>query len=402
MEEERTIPSSIWVLSVIAGGLILVSGAVCIVLAFILPDLQESGFAVILVGVGIIALTLGAGLTAASLSGRKRLPSLRLYFKWGWAVCLTLTVALILIAVFVPADWHNHPLFAALHLGLAALPAFFLLSLMTLTAGHRRTLTLRQLIAMAAGGTGAVAIALPVELVGLVLSGVTVGIVAYLLPGGAVEVERLIDLFERWSTMPPTQIEEVFGIIASPVVLAVLALTLAVIAPLIEEFGKTLVMGVMGIWRRPGLTRAFLWGAACGLGFAVVESVTNGANGLGEVLGWLGGMGSRALATSMHMLTSGVIGLGWGLFWRKRRWMLPLAYIGAVAFHGLWNLNVIAIIGGMGIGMQSSPAGFALSIAGAGLQVVLMLFTPLALIGIPMLLRRYEEKSALAPTESAQ
>ena len=396
MESKKQIPTLLWISAAIAGGLTAGTGLLIILLTFFLPKESGGPISVILVGVGGIALTLGIGLLATGLAGMKHVPSPKFYTKWGWLIFLVLTVGLILVALLIPGDWQERPLFALIHLGMAAMPAFFMLSLLTLAAGRQQTLSLRELIVTASGGALATLLALPVELIGFVISAIIVTIAALVIPGGGAEVERLTTVLEQWAVTPPVQTEEILATIASPVVLATLALTLAAIAPLIEELGKTLILGVLGIWKRPGLTRAFLWGAACGLGFAVVEGVANGAGGLGEIAGWLGGMGSRALATSMHMLTSGVLGLGWGFFWRKRRWVLPLAYVGAVTFHGLWNFNIIAIIGGVGIGTQHSPAGFVLAIAGAGLQVVLVLFAPLALIAIPLLLRRYAPEPGLA------
>lgn len=393
MRKEQQKPASLWIVAAIAGGLATGVSLLLILLTLILPKESDSPVPVILVSVGVIALTLGIGLLSAGLSGMRHLSSPTCYTKWGWLVFLALTVGLILVTLPVPGDWQKRPLFAPIHLGMAAMPAFLLLSLATLAAGRQRTLSLREFIVTASGGAMTTLLALPVEIIGFVISAIIVIIAALVIPGGAAEVEHLSTVLEQWAVTPPAQAEEVLTTIATPVALATLALTLAVIAPLIEELGKTLVMGVMGIWKRPGLTRAFLWGAACGLGFAIVEGVSNGAGGLGEVAGWLGGMGARALATSMHMLTSGVIGLGWGFFWRKRRWALPLAYVGAVTFHGLWNFNIIAIIGGIGVGLQASPLGFAVAVAGVGMASILVLFAPLALIIIPLLLRRYLPES---------
>jgi len=297
------------------------------------------------------------------------------------------------VALLTPEDWHQHPLFAPLHLGLAALPAFFLLTLITLIAGRYRALTFRELIGAMSSGAASIAMALPLEVVGFVVSAIAVLLVTLLLPGGAAEINRMGNLIEQWRLMPPADMGQILEAIASPIVLVMLFLVFVVIAPVVEEIGKTLVMGVMGFWHRPGLTQAFIWGAACGLGFAVVENVTNGASGLGERWGWLGGMGTRAFATAMHMLTSGLVGLGWGFFWRKRRWVLPLAYVSAILFHGLWNFNVVMSIGGVATGVATSPLGFIIALLGMGLIIVLAMVAPLALLGIPVLLRAYESRT---------
>lgn len=392
MESNRPIPASLWTGAIIAGGLSIGTGLLIVALILVIPQMRQSPLLVMSTGVSLIALLVGLGLIWAGLTGHKRVPSPIFYARWSGLFFLFVPLVLILVAVFIPGEWQNRALFAPVHLGVAALPPFFILSLLTWAAGRERTLSLRALVATSSGGAFSVLLALPVEGLGFALSAAIAVVAALLVPGGSAEVERLVTLFEQWAVRPPVPMEQALADLFSPVTIATLALTLGVAAPLIEEFGKTLVMGVMGIWKRPGLTRAFLWGVACGLGFAVVEGVTNGSGGLGETTSWIGGMGSRALATTMHMLASGIIGLGWGYWWRKRRWLLPLAYVIAVVFHGLWNFNVVVILSGVGLGMQNSLIGFILSALGVSVQVLLALFAPVALIAIPLLLRRYENK----------
>ncbi len=391
MEKER-FPRWLWIVAVLGGSLATFGGLLCIVLAFLIPQLQDNVGAVVLADLGVVALLLGISLIGMGAGIRKGWPSPPIYLKWSWAVWVALLVGFVGIGALVPAEWQQRPIFAPLHLGLATLPAFVLLSLMTLTAGRAHTLTLRELIATLSGGALATLPAIPIEIVGMVICAVIISLLAFLLPGGEAEIGKIMAWVEQWSVMPPTSTAELLGVIASPVILTVLAVTLAVITPFIEELTKTVIIGLLGIWRRPCLTKAFLWGAVGGLGFAIVENVSNGANGLGEGLGWLGGMGMRAAATGMHMLTSGILGLGWGFFWRKRRWVLPLAYFAAVVFHGLWNFNAVATIGGAAIGMTNSAFGFLIALIGAGMLAIMALLAPLALLGLPALLRAYESK----------
>ncbi len=390
---EKPLTPALSILTAITGAAIMVGSVLAAALAFILPQAVEDAMTMILTSLSIVGFLLGLGLLWAGWPARQRLPSPLAYARQGWAVCLILIIGFAGVALLTPEEWHQRPIFAPLHLGLAALPAFLWLNLITLAAGRYRALTFRELIAAIGSGATSIAMALPVEIIGFVISAIGVALVALLLPGGAAEINRMGALVEQWRLVPPTDMEQMLEAIASPLVLVMLFLVFVVIAPLVEEVGKTLVMGVMGFWHRPGLTQAFLWGAACGLGFAIVESITNGANGLGEVGGWLGGMSIRALASAMHMLTSGIIGLGWGFFWRKRRWMLPLAYGIAMLFHALWNLNAVMSIGGMVIGTASSSLGFIFAAIGMGLTIMLALFAPLALIGIPAVLRAREAES---------
>ena len=390
---KKPLPQMLWIITAVTGAVLIAGSILGTALIFILPQTVEDTIATILTSLSLAGFLLGLGLVWVGWSGRQRLPAPQVYARWGWAVCLCLLIIVVGIAVLTPDTWHERPLFAPLHLGLAALPAFFLFALVTLIAGRYRALTFRELIAAMSSGAASIMMALPVELVGFVISAIAVVLVALLLPGGMAEIDRMGAMIEQWTRMPPTDMEQILETIASPIVLAMLFLVFVVIAPVVEEIGKTIVMGVMGFWHRPGLTQAFVWGAACGLGFAIVENVTNGANALGEVWGWLGGMGTRALATAMHMLASGIVGLGWGFFWRKRRWVLPLAYVVAILFHSLWNFNVVLSIAGTAIGFATSSLGFIITALGMGLIVVLALVAPLALLGIPVLLRAYESKA---------
>jgi hypothetical protein len=372
-------------------------------LALLLPSIQGDPLTVMLTGVGLLSLSLGVGLTWAGLSGYYELPSPKFYSVGGLGVLLLLTAGVLGLALLIPPARQLSALFAPLHLAVIAFPGLFLLLLITWAAGREAALTLRQLMVTLTGGALTIIVALPVELIGFVVSVFIVAMVAVFVPGGEAELTRLMTLLEGWADVPPTDIDEVLNLLASPIVLSVLGLTLAVVTPLIEELGKTLILGAMGAFEQAGLTRAFVWGAACGIGFAILEGVTNGVMGLGETGGWLSGVGSRAMATVMHAITSGLIGLGWGITWRRRRsgwWALPLTYGGAVIIHGLWNFSTLLTIGGAGLGLGSTAATPGLMLSAAGILIIggLMLLAALALIGLPLWLRRYE---AAHPTTTA-
>jgi hypothetical protein len=299
--------------------------------------------------------------------------------------------------MLLPPSLQMTPFFAPFHLAVIVIPALLLFSLATLVSGYRHAPTIRQFILTVSGGALSTFLALPLEIVGGFLSVIVVVIIVSVFPAGLAEVERLMSFAEQWmnssmatGTMDEAALERISQtLLTSPVVLGILALILGVLTPLVEEFGKTLVMGIAGFWQKPGLSRAFLWGAACGLGFAMVEGFSNGAMGLGELSGWLGGVVARMAATAMHAFTSGLLGLGWGYFWQKRRWGLPLMYLAAVVFHGLWNFNVVVMLGSTGMAMSrtSSLAG-VVSLLGIGLQLLLAVVSPIGVIGIPFLLRR--------------
>ena len=354
---------------------------------FVFPAALD-GFGVIVAGYGLIAVTLGISLITAGRQGRFARPPRWFYPKWGGAPFLLAGIVVGAVGVLLPSGSHAHPLFAVFHFALILLPGLFLLSLVMVAAGKASAISLRRLVVMVAGGASSVFVAMPVELIGLVLSVGAGVVVTLLLPGGASQIESLTALLQRWSERPPDDPAEIVALLSSPLVLITLTLLLAVITPLIEELGKTLVMGLMGIWVKPSLLVAFIWGVACGLGFAWLEGVSNGAMGLGDVAGWLGSVGVRFLATAMHCATSGLVGLGWGAYWRGRRWALPLSYAGAVAVHGFWNFNVIMGVAGLSLAVSRPAAGALLVLAGVLFEGFLILLSFSFLIGLPRFLRK--------------
>jgi len=89
-------------------------------------------------------------------------------------------------------------------------------------------------------------------------------------------------------------------------------------------------------------------------------------------------------------LTSGILGLGWSWFWRRRRWALPLSYAMSVLLHGLWNLNVVLSLAGAALSATSESVGTVVITAGVLVQVALTGMVLVALVSIPLILRRRE------------
>ncbi len=399
----------LWILVIGLALLIALGSVTCVGIAFLLPTLlSENGafLGFLLAGGALLSLGMVLALCFAGWRGYRGIPSQRFYPQLasrsgrGWMLFLILIgLGAFVIALLFPPALQMTPLFAPFHLAVIVLPALLLFSLAVLGSGRKQAPTIRQFILTLSGGALSTFLALPLEMLGGLLSIIVVVIIAAGFPAGQAEVERLMSLWEQWmntartsGTMDKAMMEMASKtLLTSPVVLGTLALTLGLATPLIEEFGKTLVMGIAGIWQKPRLSRAFLWGAACGLGFAMVEGFTNGSMGLGELGGWFAGVVARMAATAMHAFTSGLLGLGWGYFWQKRWWMLPLTYLAAVMFHGLWNFNVVVMLGSAGALMSSSsPFAGLLPLLGVGLQLLLAVVSPVGVIGIPLLLRKYE------------
>ncbi len=375
------------------------SGMGSLLLGLFLPSDLDAQTTLIKTGLnvsGLMILGFSTMLLVTGWRGLKKKPSLSFHTPRGWIAPLVLWIGLIVLIFLLPGLQQMPILLAAIHLLLIALPAFFLLDLTALAAGAFRDDPLegREIIIALTGGALSTAFAFTLEIIALVVSIILVIVLTVPLTGGAAELTRLADELQRLSQQPPSFMSETLltGLLSSPVVLGVLVLTLAVATPLIEELGKAALIAILGYWERFDLRRAFLWGVLCGLGFALIEGTLNGLmSAVGPAAGWAGAVGVRALATAMHALTSGLVGLGWGYVWQQqRRWMLPLLYLGAVFFHGLWNLSTIGLVAGslQMVGETVSVAGGLTVLLGSGTLLLLALAAPAGLIGTALWLRR--------------
>lgn len=199
-------------------------------------------------------------------------------------------------------------------------------------------LTWRRMgVAFSAGATVSVLLAILLE----ILAPFT--IVWLLLDLGEPVLDAFEQLFELLAG------GEVARALTSPGFLLTL-LELALVAPLVEEFVKPLV--VLPLLRGLESRReAFLLGAAAGAGFAALENVLYALFG-GEY--WGGILTVRALGAAVHPLGAGLTALAWhAVLNRKpgagRGWIGGFGL--AVGQHALWN-------GGLMFWMALSGAAF--------------------------------------------
>jgi hypothetical protein len=116
------------------------------------------------------------------------------------------------------------------------------------------------------------------------------------------------------------------------------------LAPLDEEFCKG--FGVRLLKRHhPTRYQAFLWGLASGVGFGMVEANAYGAGAFHESpYRWWDGVLLRGAASSLHALTSGMVGIGWYYMFRGSRRRFAGFYLLAVGLHGSWNaMNLLTV-----------------------------------------------------------
>ena len=394
MQNRRSV---LWIIMTLVALLLLAVSLGCLGLAFLAPTMrtieaeQRDLSALLLASMGVLGLSVTAVLLWSCLEGSTERPAPLFYPRRAW---ITLTVGWLLslagAAALISAGTLNF-LAAPLHVALVILPALLLYAAAALTAGRQAGVTRRQATLLSLSGAFSTLPAIVAESVGILVSGLLVVVGASVVPGGAQELERLMEQLSQWSQLPPQTItpESLTTLFSSPVVLAIAFLTLAVITPFVEELLKTLGVVVVGFRRRPQPLQAFLWGAAAGLGFAIIEGVLNSSMSLTDGASWVAGVGARLPASAMHIFASGLVGLGWGYFWEGRqRWRVVVCYLIAMVFHGLWNFSVIAVAG-----IQSGaslPVAFthAATIGGTLVVAVLALIAVVGIVGIPLRLRK--------------
>lgn len=133
------------------------------------------------------------------------------------------------------------------------------------------------------------------------------------------------------------------------------------VAPVAEETLKGLGVLVIVVWRRSSLNSVLdgvVYAAWCGAGFAFVENVQyflqaidQGSAAVGVTFVMRG-----LLSPFVHPIATSFTGaaLAWSVVGSRSRlawtWWGPLGWIGAVAFHGLWNFLAATSQGGSWVG----------------------------------------------------
>lgn len=313
-------------------------------------------------------MTLGCGLiliihTSRSLksyiSKPAKLPPLWLQV---WGLVLLAGVGWTIFTTPV-GDW----LFPVIFLLTAAAPPLLVLSWGSET---REILTWRQLLlCFVIGSTAAVFLAILLEAI----------LPAFVL----VIIQGLYDRFSHILELSLNMLTEgrISGELTSPFFIIAM-LEIAIIAPLVEEFVKPLVVLPM-IKHSHNSRQAFWIGATAGVGFAAFENLLYiGLSGSA----WLGVLALRAWGAAIHPLGSGLVGMGWyekfhpnnHSGWEKiESWLRRFGT--AVSIHALWNggsLVILTLASTNFFGKSSADVNlFGYTIAGIGLAF-------LAIVGV--------------------
>lgn len=387
----------VWILLALFALILLALSVGCLGLALAASLLrsveieQREMSAIFMAGSGLLGAGMAIVLLLSGLEVWLGRPSPVLYPRRAWITLLGI-LSVSVAGGFLLANAGRFGVgLVPFHVALIVAPAMLFTAFVFLAAGHHANVSRRQAVLLFTSGAFSTLPAIVVELFGLLFSGMIVLFGAVFVPGGLAELERLMLQLEQWSLMTPEALTEdvLMSLLASPIVLAVAFLALAVVTPFVEEVCKTAALVVVGFRRHPRPLQAFLWGVAAGIGFAVIEGVLNSAMSLTDTATWAAGIGSRVPATAMHAFASGLIGLGWGYFWEgKKRWLLPLCYSISILFHGLWNFSVIAVAGAQSVVTLPAWLSGGTSIVGVLVVSALAIVAVLGGIGLPALLRR--------------
>jgi RsiW-degrading membrane proteinase PrsW (M82 family) len=132
------------------------------------------------------------------------------------------------------------------------------------------------------------------------------------------------------------------------------AISATFVAPLVEEPAKALpLIGLLATRHFDNATDGFVYGAACGLGFALTENFLYFMGNISDAGTWLATVIVRTgWSATMHATASAVVGaaLGWARF---RGWFLGgvvslFGLAGAMSVHAAWNglLSLGQVLGG--------------------------------------------------------
>ncbi len=257
--------------------------------------------------------------------------------RFQLAIILLWPLILYLGNLFIQAeDWSAY-LFPVTQVLAVLLLVYWFFSIATL--GMIRTSPQRSWGLLASGMFGGTGLSILIELLGILL--LLIGFIALviLIPSLQDEINRLATRISTVGNDMDALMRILTPYFSKPAIIISLILSTSIIVPLIEEALKP-----VGLWflSRKNLSSAegFMGGVISGAGFAIVESLFNTAQVMGDT--WILVSSMRFGTTLIHMLASGLVGWGLAGAWTQRKYLrLAGAYLGAVILHGGWNAMAI-------------------------------------------------------------
>lgn len=353
----------------------LLAGLFYLGLPVVSPDARYDLLQINTVAMAVLAVSGGAGSVLAWVGWRRysgaassaaHLPS-----PW-WLVLLFLLALAVGEAVLQTnvAPW----LFPPVHVIASMAAPLFLLALAASLLRPSGLVVQRRDVALqvAGGAVLATGLAIVIEVILVALLALAAALIVALTPGGSARLETLVAQLSRPEVLSDPAFLQ--SLLSSPLVLIGAGLVIALGAPLIEEFSKSVGVVLIAAGRArltPG--EAFLWGVAAGAGFAITETMFNVVTVLPA---WGGPLMLRSATAVVHCLAAGLMGLAWQAWLSgERRWRLPALYGLAVVIHGLWNgvaglASVLQAQGTLNANLLVGAGGTLLVFALAGLFVI--------------------------------
>lgn len=358
--------------------LVLTAFTLAITTSTTVPGKQQFNGIVFLVALSMAGLAGGGFSLYHSIRAMQKKPSLDFKLPWFWIffvlyVILVGSVALLHIGI-------PNILVAILLIALAGiLPALTVLALglrrLHYPQAARWTTSWRRFtLALTSGATSAITIAIIVEFILSAIVGIGLQLANFPLDN-------------------PNQ-----PMSGDPRTFLFTFLTVAVIAPFVEEAVKPLAVVVL-IGRVRSAMEAFVLGLACGIGFGIIETVLYISQGYTD---WVQVAIDRSTACLLHGFGAAMVALGWYYLTHrnsaKNRILLGIGCIAyAVLQHTIWNgtLTVISIA----FRNLSDQAGMYLVYSVEGVLSLLMLIFFLFVTG--KLRKQNKPSTSSAPRESS-
>lgn len=375
------------------------AGVISIVLGIVGEQADSLVMATFGMSVLVLALSFGLAVAWHAWQAIQNRPSALFRPRMVGLLVLTFMLAVLAGQTVLSLNLLPTILFPPFHAAAAILPAVIILALVGRRLGG---ITSWREVVLATASGAFLSTALAFSLEALILAGlVTATLASVAIRPGGLEMLQTVGTYMQDPARLQALAATPAAFLSPALVTAVLAIVAGLI-PVLEESVKTVGVGLMA-YRKLTLSRAFLWGLACGAGFAMVEGLLNTASGLEA---WAPVIVLRVGATLLHCTTGALMGLAWYMVLAERRWDYGIGlFIASVSIHSLWNA--------LGIGMallslqtldsaspSSSPMLAGLSAMGIlSLMITLVLLIALALAALTWQVRERRSASDLPPDD---
>lgn len=328
---------------------------------------------------GIVLLP-GIVLPLISITGKTPPTPLYIIRRWYWIALLAWPVLLLTGVASMKLAGVNLLLFPVIHVLTVIIPILLILGLAIQGIEFKSRQRLAGLTMT--GMIGGTTFSLILETITLLFLGIILVVLVFLNPAWLAELNQLAGRLMIVTDDLEALQRILLPYLSRPAVIGIVLMVVSGFIPLIEEFSKTI--GFWFLYRKDWtLADGYIGGLCSGAGFAIAESLLASAQMSGDT--WLVVVITRVGTALMHILASGLVGMGFVYAWKKHQYIrMVFLYIGAVLIHGFWNLLAVLLASGQ---LEISPTGFV-AILGAISPYLLGVLSVGALAGL-LVLNRY-------------